>query len=820
MEGTLSLDINTAKDSSGVASAHNAGGRQHSGYRSSNHAPLKHFRQVKEDINGIFESIEVYIDECVDFIVNFGNHLPNDGVGPAGENNVELSSNSSSSLMTRILHPDASQQVQQYLTKVTGIREVIARNHMKCAFFGRTSNGKSTVINAMLGARVLPTGIGHTTNCFLQVEGTAQESSFLLTPESTEPKSVDSVAGLATAIHTASLSIDSLLRICWPKNKCGILKDDVVFLDSPGIDVTENLDLLIDNHCLDADVFILVCNSESTLMQTEKKFFHRVAQRLSKPNMFILNNRWDCSAGEEESAELVKKQHMERTTSFLAEELAVCSLEDAKERVYFVSAKEVLTSRLREAGTPSPSGAFQEGWHNRLFEFQNFEKHFEKLLSDSAIKTKFAAHTQQGQEITKKMRSIMDSVYETAVEEKDLVVKTRQDTQRLAESMRKKLAKTNLHVERDINQTLEKVERQVSAAFNEEIRRLADLVDDFDRPFHPDPMMLVVYKAELNEHVERTLGRKLGDTCAKQMHREVGSTLEVLLKSYCEVLTPEDRGQVSGHAGGHLWEPAIHVDCRSICADFHEDIQFRFSLSAGQLLRRLLGGAAGGSAPGLRSGAHRYYARMPHGGAASTAPAWQQQPPALTPMTPSNEPPRIGAAMSAAAAAASGRMEVLPLLLQAFPSLLSRNSVGAVVVFGVVVRATGWRVLGVCGAVYAGLYLYERVSWTNKAKERTFKRQYVEYASQKLRLIVDLTSANVSYQAKQELTSHQRKLQHDVDAVDMRYKNDIRCFDWQLGQLEEITGLARRLKNQASFLDNRLSNFHQTYILHNRSGDL
>ena len=33
----------------------------------------------------------------------------------------------------------------------------------------------------------------------------------------------------------------------------------------------------------------------------EKKFFHRVSERLSKPNIFIVNNRWDCSIQEEQS---------------------------------------------------------------------------------------------------------------------------------------------------------------------------------------------------------------------------------------------------------------------------------------------------------------------------------------------------------------------------------------------------------------------------------------------------------------------------------------------------------------------------------------
>ncbi len=42
----------------------------------------------------------------------------------------------------------------------------------------------------------------------------------------------------------------------------------MVLVDSPGIDVSPNLDSWIDRHCLDADVFVLVANAESTLMLT------------------------------------------------------------------------------------------------------------------------------------------------------------------------------------------------------------------------------------------------------------------------------------------------------------------------------------------------------------------------------------------------------------------------------------------------------------------------------------------------------------------------------------------------------------------------
>ncbi len=32
----------------------------------------------------------------------------------------------------------------------------------------------------------------------------------------------------------------------------------------------------------------------------EKNFFHKVSSKLSKPNIFVLNNRWDASASEPE----------------------------------------------------------------------------------------------------------------------------------------------------------------------------------------------------------------------------------------------------------------------------------------------------------------------------------------------------------------------------------------------------------------------------------------------------------------------------------------------------------------------------------------
>lgn len=152
----------------------------------------------------------------------------------------------------------------------------------------------------MLRDKILPSGIGHTTNCFLQVEGSDSHEAYLITEASEQRLNVAHVGQLAHALCKEKLGESSLVRIYWPRDKCSLLRDDVVFVDSPGVDVTPNLDEWIDKHCLDADVFVLVANAESTLMVTEKNFFHKVSMKLSKPNIFILNNRWDASANEPE----------------------------------------------------------------------------------------------------------------------------------------------------------------------------------------------------------------------------------------------------------------------------------------------------------------------------------------------------------------------------------------------------------------------------------------------------------------------------------------------------------------------------------------
>jgi hypothetical protein len=95
------------------------------------------------------------------------------------------------------------------------------------------------------------------------------------------------------------------------------------------------------------------------------------------------------------------------------------------------------------------------------------------------------------------------------------------------------------------------------------------------------------------------------------------------------------------------------------------------------------------------------------------------------------------------------QMNNLLVALQGFQIIASKSNVVLIVVGGVMWRGLGWKILAITGSLYGLYYLYERLMWTRKTQEKLFKRQYADYASSKLKLIVDLTSQNAACQVQQ-----------------------------------------------------------------------
>nr|CAG4650746.1 EOG090X01A3 [Simocephalus serrulatus]SVE94079.1 EOG090X01A3 [Simocephalus serrulatus] len=722
-------------------------------------SPLQIFVRAKKRINDIYGEVELYVGDSCKFLLG----LPKD-----------------SDLITK----EELTVVDSHGEKVKGIREVLSRDHMKVAFFGRTSNGKSTVINSMLRERILPSGIGHTTNCFIQVEGSENGESYLISEDSADRKNVKSVSQLAHSLCTGSLGDSSLVRVYWPTDKCPLLRDDVVLVDSPGIDVSPNLDSWIDRHCLDADVFVLVANSESTLMLTEKNFFFKVSARLSKPNVFVLNNRWDASASEPEFLEEVRRQHLLRTVDFLVDELKVCATRtEAEQRVFFVSAKEVLQARINEfKGLPINTGVVADGFHGRYFEFQDFERKFEECISKSAVRTKFNQHTKRGKAIVGDTRNVMEVLLERASTKRAAKSQSRREVLDHLDFTEKQLQLVTVEMKDKICKMVEEVEHKVSKALNDEIRRLSVLVDEFHAPFHSESLVLQVYKKELHNHVEACLGSNLRARLSTALALNMEQSQKEMIERVTSMLPAEKKQLGLGMIPRREpFEVLYRLNCDNLCADFTEDIEFRFSFGITAMVQRFTG--KGKIAPWV---INNYTESIPRPMGSHIG-----QPGQFIPQT--NEDWSL-------------------LSRLAIASVTSQGTMGGLLVAGFLMKTVGWRLIFASGVIYGGLYLYERLTWTNKAKERAFKRQYVDHATRKLRLIVDLTSANCSHQVQQELSSTFARLCHLVDGTMNDMQGEIKQLESELRTLDEVATATKVLRNKANYLVGELDRFDKAFL--------
>ncbi|KAF7665920.1 hypothetical protein LDENG_00126930 [Lucifuga dentata] len=737
-------------------------------------SPLKHFVVAKKKICDVFEQLLEYVKETSEF----------------AEETCE------NKALEKIASQDQKLEIQAYADKLTIIKEVLARRHMKVAFFGRTSNGKSTVINAMLRDRVLPSGIGHTTNCFLSVEGTDDDKAFLKTEGSEEEKSIKTVNQLAHALHMdESLDAGSLVRVFWPKSKCALLRDDLVLMDSPGTDVTSQLDSWIDKFCLDADVFVLVANSESTLMNTEKHFFHKVNERLSKPNIFILNNRWDASANEPEYMEDVRKQHTDRCVDFLVEELKVVDPEQAPNHIFFVSAKEVLNSRMQRAqGMPETGGALAEGFQERLKEFQSFERTFEECISQSAVKTKFEQHTIRAKQITEKVQGIMDAINIEAAEKRVAALEDREYQMDRLDFVRNQLNLLIDDIKKKIKAISEDVEAKVSSAMGEEICRLHVIIDEFHADFHPSPHVLQIYKSELLSHVEEGMGKNLAFRCSDAVNASVQDSQRYMIETMIPLLPSAAQSQIHMLVPSRKFDLSYDLNCATLCSDFQENIEFQFSLGWTALVHRFLSSANAQRALKL------------------VDQNLQTSRPALPlASTPSSGPPSMVAPPNQEKAVMT-QEELMLAVATNFASLTSRTSMSVVIVGGVVWRTIGWRLIALSASLYGLLYLYERLTWTTKAKERTLKQQFVDYATEKLQLIVSFTSANCSHQVQQEMATTFARLCQQVDQTQKELEAEICQLTAKIDQLETVQSHSKRLRHKATELERQLEAFTQQYL--------
>jgi len=604
------------------------------------------------------------------------------------------------------------------------------------------------------------------------------------------------VAQLAHALDKNKLQRNSQLMIFWPSDKVELLQHDIQLIDSPGISVDIKTDTWIDKYCLDADVFIFVANAESTIMETEKQFFHKVSQHLSKPNMFILQNKWDLADCSDVDPHSVKQQHVERSIEFLTEELKVMDdALEAEKRVFFISAKEELNYRIQEGKGQSVeiNGEYRDAIEERRKEFTHFESDFKYCVCDSAIKTKFEKHTEKGIEIMSSVQNMLQSVSHNAKSYRAQFGENHNELVKRYKQMKTRSKKLEAFQKEELVKFGNQVHANISTVMGDEIMQLSIILEKFPKPFPSDPSGMPEYKEELFKFIDKELKNAID----VKYQTEVVNTFENLrekLVDNAEQILPESwiKKQskpisVEVMKNQRLSHPDLNflISCNSLCALFKEDLSFNFTLGVNNIIRKFLGPTL---TRGMMAKGRQRSSRM-SGNAADED---------------NGESGESGM---------SGHQETILLpIMASLNRLPSMGPMGLVVGGGIIWSKISWKVIAVVGGCYAAFYLYERLTWNVVAKQRSFKRQLVDFATPQLSTVIPIISEHCSDILSTDINNVYSTLKLDIDASLKDARSDIEQCEQQMKNLNSVVDITVSYIAKIHGHEEEFSSFLQKFL--------
>lgn len=191
------------------------------------------------------------------------------------------------------------------------------------------------------------------------------------------------------------------------------------------------------------------------------------------------------------------------------------------------------------------------------------------------------------------MHQMLDEIFERAGSiRKDKTEQKNQLNERIGHTEQELMSITR-EMKLKIHNMVEEVEQKVSKALNEEIWRLNVLVDEFSLPFHTEPLVLNVYKKEINSHVENGLGSNLKSRLSTALAMNIETAQREMTERMHSLIPTEAIKQQSKQilTRTQPFEMFYTLNCQNLCADFHENLEFKFSWGITAMIQRFTGKA-------------------------------------------------------------------------------------------------------------------------------------------------------------------------------------------------------------------------------------
>jgi ribosome biogenesis GTPase A len=242
--------------------------------------------------------------------------------------------------------------------KLLSLERKLASNQLHLAVLGQMKRGKSSFINALLGAEVLPTGVLPVTATITEIKyGTTPCATILLTTGQQENVGIGTLADYITeAGNPGNKRQVASVEITYPSP---FLESGMVLIDTPGIGSTHAHNTRTTEAYLErVDAGIVVFSVDPPITEVESQFLREIKEDI--PKLFFILNKTD----------LVSPNEASHILRFLQEELV--RLQMGFTEIFPLSARQAFQQK-RQAPCKSASSEI-DGFERRLRSFLNEEK--------------------------------------------------------------------------------------------------------------------------------------------------------------------------------------------------------------------------------------------------------------------------------------------------------------------------------------------------------------------------------------------------------------------------------------------------------------
>ena len=249
---------------------------------------------------------------------------------------------------------------------------------------GTFKNGKSSIINALIGKRVLPEAVvpataiisylryGDDTNVHVFYQDGAEE---IMTTDQFFERFKFNVQDTEECRNTGKVERFSRVRDSVLYSNMPLLENGVQILDTPGLEDKESATKVTMEAAANANAIIYTCSAENGgFNMNDIEFFEANFDNRHLNNIFFLINKSDLKS--DSALEQIKAQIKAQLRRVFTDKNGIFDEALYEKRVFFVSAKNTLELKLGEL---SPSFTERD-----VLTFQQFETELEEFLTTDA----------------------------------------------------------------------------------------------------------------------------------------------------------------------------------------------------------------------------------------------------------------------------------------------------------------------------------------------------------------------------------------------------------------------------------------------------